>query len=444
MLEDKPPSTTAIKTSADGPTGPRGGLDLTSASPSTSSQSSLKRALSHDDHEDIEQYQALISQVLNEIDSRQYRLARSMRNRLHEGVLDIHWEEWSPLIPIFGEEPLRRAFNALPEVIHHWTRKLRRVEGRHHDAAEKSSNSYTQSIASADRTRGILRHAITIVSQDKAFLGRSHNRNSRIPDLVVRIPTPPVAPVAPVAPAPEPDYYYERRPRRDSLHPRLSPQGSRRSSGPEEPVIIVASSRRRSRGGSGSGSSRTESAMSDQDAQTALDTARRDAFDHLSERSSGDHLSRVSSTESYQEDPISGRHHRKASRVESEEEDWERRGMRSRAEGYKAASAKPAIRRKSTIAPDTTPPGSGAASVRRESVEERSSRSARLRNATSSLSPSSPRRKSPIVIKQGASTGEWSNVDDLLKEWTNLSEQELQNDLTQRPRAKLDFHSEEE
>ncbi len=67
--------------------------------------------------EEIEHHCHLIRDLLKQISDVQYKIDHGLRDRMHRGVLGIHWEEWSPLRGVYGDETLMRVFARHSEVV---------------------------------------------------------------------------------------------------------------------------------------------------------------------------------------------------------------------------------------------------------------------------------------------------------------------------------------
>jgi hypothetical protein len=96
----------------------RGGDDARNKTPKRSSDCtrSFPFGLSHR-MEEMEHHCALTKSLLGEISAVQYRIDYGLRDRMHRGVLGLHWEEWSPLRKIYGDEALMKAFSADFELV---------------------------------------------------------------------------------------------------------------------------------------------------------------------------------------------------------------------------------------------------------------------------------------------------------------------------------------
>lgn len=93
------------------------------AGPNTSPTSETKppppSALPH-----LEQHRLLIENILEEVNSSRYAIDHGLRYRLHDGILDLHWNEWSPLRSQHGENALRALLTRSPVLARHWHERL--------------------------------------------------------------------------------------------------------------------------------------------------------------------------------------------------------------------------------------------------------------------------------------------------------------------------------
>jgi hypothetical protein len=99
-------------------------LQMNAQSPSPTS-SNVKIAL---DDRELREYISLMAYMLEEVRSKRYNIGKSMRRRLHDGVLDIHWQEWAPLRQYYEEDALLNKFKQLPELIQFWAKKIKEEE----------------------------------------------------------------------------------------------------------------------------------------------------------------------------------------------------------------------------------------------------------------------------------------------------------------------------
>jgi hypothetical protein len=67
--------------------------------------------------EEIQHHCTLIKNLLNEVSAVRYKIDPGFRDRLHRGVLGVHWEEWAPLRELYGDEALIKVFSQYPEVV---------------------------------------------------------------------------------------------------------------------------------------------------------------------------------------------------------------------------------------------------------------------------------------------------------------------------------------
>lgn len=77
---------------------------------------SLPSTLAHR-KEEIEHHCQLIKNLVKEISAVQYKIDHGLRDRMHRGVLAVHWEEWSPLRKLYGNETLINVFAPHSEVV---------------------------------------------------------------------------------------------------------------------------------------------------------------------------------------------------------------------------------------------------------------------------------------------------------------------------------------
>ncbi len=109
---------------------PHGIEDRQPESPTPSPTSSNVR-LDLDDRE-LREYISLVAHMLEEVHSKRHNLGRTMRGRVHDGVLDLHWREWSPFRQYYKDEVLMEKFNQLPELPKFWAMKIKEPEQFRH------------------------------------------------------------------------------------------------------------------------------------------------------------------------------------------------------------------------------------------------------------------------------------------------------------------------
>jgi hypothetical protein len=85
---------------------------------------SFKHNIALNDGE-MQDYVSLVAHMLEEVHSKQYKLEQSMRSGVHNGVLDLHWQEWAPLRQFHVDEVLLQKFKQLPEIVKYWTQKIK-------------------------------------------------------------------------------------------------------------------------------------------------------------------------------------------------------------------------------------------------------------------------------------------------------------------------------
>lgn len=83
--------------------------------PPTSEESSRTNRFTY-----LEQHRQLIEKLLEEVNSSRYAVDHGVRYRLHDGVLDLHWQEWSPLRHTHGDEVLGGLLAQNPILARYW------------------------------------------------------------------------------------------------------------------------------------------------------------------------------------------------------------------------------------------------------------------------------------------------------------------------------------
>lgn len=68
-------------------------------------------------HERIHHHSYLVQNLLTEIASLQYNLDMNTRDRMQNGVLNMHWDEWSMYRLRHGHEHFEKMLNAHPDVV---------------------------------------------------------------------------------------------------------------------------------------------------------------------------------------------------------------------------------------------------------------------------------------------------------------------------------------
>jgi hypothetical protein len=80
--------------------------------------------------EEIEHHSALVKRLLDESSASHHNIDHGQRHRMHEGILHIHWEEWSRLRKMYNNETLLRAFSSRHPVVSSSTGVLRLLQSR--------------------------------------------------------------------------------------------------------------------------------------------------------------------------------------------------------------------------------------------------------------------------------------------------------------------------
>ena len=70
--------------------------------------------------EEIQHHAMLVHNLLEEISDVQYRIDHGIRHRMHDGVLKIHWDEWTPHATKHGKDHFHRAFENHKHVSRYW------------------------------------------------------------------------------------------------------------------------------------------------------------------------------------------------------------------------------------------------------------------------------------------------------------------------------------
>ena len=70
--------------------------------------------------EEIQHHAALVHNLLEEISDVQYRIDHGIRHRMHDGILKIHWDEWTPFATKHGHSHFHRAFEQHKHVAKYW------------------------------------------------------------------------------------------------------------------------------------------------------------------------------------------------------------------------------------------------------------------------------------------------------------------------------------
>lgn len=77
-------------------------------------------------HERIHHHSYLIQNLLSEIASLQYNLDLSTRDRMHNTILNMHWEEWSTYRLRHGHEHFEKMLGVHPDVVSQTLSSMRR------------------------------------------------------------------------------------------------------------------------------------------------------------------------------------------------------------------------------------------------------------------------------------------------------------------------------
>ena len=86
---------------------------------SSSSNKSLPRSLKMRQR-DIEHHAQLVQNLLEEISNVQHRIDHGIRHRMHDGVLKLHWDEWSPHALKHGHEHFHQSFEKHEHIARYW------------------------------------------------------------------------------------------------------------------------------------------------------------------------------------------------------------------------------------------------------------------------------------------------------------------------------------
>lgn len=70
------------------------------------------------DHHRLRVYNSLVVNMLEEVHAKQYILDSSLCSRFHDGVLDLHWREWSRLRQYCDDDGLLKEFIDFPPITH--------------------------------------------------------------------------------------------------------------------------------------------------------------------------------------------------------------------------------------------------------------------------------------------------------------------------------------
>lgn len=75
---------------------------------------------------------SLVAHILDEVHLKQYNVERSMRWRVHDGVLDLHWRDGAPFRQYYSDSVLLQKFTQFPELREYWAKKLKEQEPTQH------------------------------------------------------------------------------------------------------------------------------------------------------------------------------------------------------------------------------------------------------------------------------------------------------------------------
>jgi hypothetical protein len=68
----------------------------------------------------LEHHRLLIENILAEVNSSRYAIDHGVRYRLHDGILNLHWNEWSPLRSQHEDDVFRALLTHSPVLARHW------------------------------------------------------------------------------------------------------------------------------------------------------------------------------------------------------------------------------------------------------------------------------------------------------------------------------------
>ncbi|KAJ9602070.1 hypothetical protein H2200_013430 [Cladophialophora chaetospira] len=80
----------------------------------------LRRRIEENEHHGI-----VIEGLLLEVRAPKYNITSDFRDKLHQGILRVHWEHWSSLRAIYRHRTLMEAFAKHPEVVRYWLSRLK-------------------------------------------------------------------------------------------------------------------------------------------------------------------------------------------------------------------------------------------------------------------------------------------------------------------------------
>jgi hypothetical protein len=82
-----------------------------------------------------------VKRLLDEASASQYDIDHGQRHRMQDGILHIHWEEWSRLRKMYNHETLLRAFSSRHPVVSASAYLLRPWERR---SVSQMENDYAE------------------------------------------------------------------------------------------------------------------------------------------------------------------------------------------------------------------------------------------------------------------------------------------------------------
>ena len=92
---------------------------INEADSSSFSDKTLPRSLQMRQRE-IEHHAQLVQNLLDEIGHIQYQIDYGIRHRMHDGVLKLHWDEWSPHASKHGHEHFHKSFEKHEYIARYW------------------------------------------------------------------------------------------------------------------------------------------------------------------------------------------------------------------------------------------------------------------------------------------------------------------------------------
>ena len=67
--------------------------------------------------EEIDHHCTLVNNLIREISAVQYKIDHGLRHNMHQGVLGVHWNEWSKLRKTYDDEHLLKIFSPHGDVV---------------------------------------------------------------------------------------------------------------------------------------------------------------------------------------------------------------------------------------------------------------------------------------------------------------------------------------